>query len=54
MSDDGKDVLGFIAGLALLIFGMTLLLRPSQMEICLKAGYEWRGGDCVRGVDHAE
>ena len=51
MSDDGKDILGFIAGLALLICGMSLFLRPSQMRICINAGYEWRGGDCVRGAD---
>ena len=54
MSDDGKDVLGFIAGLVLLIFGMTLLLRPSPMQLCINAGYEWRGGDCVKAVDHAD
>ncbi len=58
MRDDGKDVLGFIAGFALIIFGMicgmTLLLRPSPMQICIKAGYEWHGGDCVKAVDHAD
>lgn len=52
MSEEGKDVLGIMAGVALIICGMIMFLSPSKMQICIKAGYEWRGGDCVMGVDH--
>lgn len=61
MSEDGKDVLGFIAGLVLIIIllgavfaGIKWSVGPSPMQICIKAGYEWRGGDCVKAVDHAD
>jgi len=52
MSEEGKDVLGIMAVVALILCSMILLLSPSPMQICIKAGYEWRGGDCVMGVDH--
>lgn len=52
MSEEGMDVLGIMAGVALTICSMILLLSPSKMQICIKAGYEWRGGDCVMGVTH--
>ena len=51
MSEEGKDVFGIMAGVAVLLCGMILFLSPSPMQICIKAGYEWRGGDCVMGVD---
>lgn len=31
---------------------LVFLLTPSQMKVCIDAKYEWRGGDCVMGVDH--
>lgn len=52
MSEEGKDVLGIMAGVALIICGMIFFLSPSPMRQCIMAGYEWRGGDCVMGVDH--
>lgn len=50
-------------GMALLIFAFTFMIvavvlslgfvaRTSPLQQCIKAGYEWRGGDCVMGVDH--
>jgi hypothetical protein len=50
-------------GMALLIFAITFMIvaivlslgfvaRTSPLQQCIKAGYEWRGGDCVMGVDH--
>lgn len=52
MSEDGKDVLGIMAGVAIMLCLIILALSPSPMQICLKAGYDWRGGDCVMGLDH--
>lgn len=52
MSEEGKDVLGIMAGVALIICGMILLLSPSPMQICIKAGYEWIDGDCVSIGDY--
>lgn len=52
MSEEGADVVGIMAGVALILCGMIWFLSPSPMQICIKAGYEWRGGDCVIGVDH--
>lgn len=51
MSKEGLDVLGIMAGVAIVLCGIIFLLSPSPMQQCIKAGYEWRGGDCVMGVD---
>lgn len=51
MSEEGKDVLGIMAGVAIVLCGIVLVLSPSKMHQCINAGYEWRGGDCVMGVD---
>jgi len=59
MSEEGKDILGVLGGLMVVfvlclgvLAGMKVMLRPSDMQICITAGYEWRGGDCVMGVDY--
>lgn len=52
MSDNAMDVLGIMAGVALILCVTVLILSPSMMQQCIKAGYEWRGGDCVMAVDH--
>jgi hypothetical protein len=52
MSEEAVDVVAILGGIALILSSMILLLSPSKMQICIKAGYEWRGGDCVMGVDH--
>ena len=58
MDTDSKEVLLFLGGFFAIIIlsgaAMVLLMgRPmSQMETCIKAKYEWRGGDCVKGGDH--
>lgn len=58
MDNDSKETLLFMGGyLAIIILcgaSMVWLMgRPmSQMETCIKAKYEWRGGDCVKGDDH--
>jgi hypothetical protein len=52
MSEDGKDVLGFITVVAIALCSIVWFLSPSPMRQCIMAGYEWRGGDCVMGVDH--
>ena len=52
MSRDAVDVVAIFGSIVLMVCSMILLLSPSPMQICIKAGYEWRGGDCVMGVDH--
>ena len=58
-SEDRAFVL-FVCGMAgLVVFTIVSLTwitatRPSQMEICLKAKYEWRGGDCVAAATDAQ
>jgi hypothetical protein len=52
MSEDAKDFVAIVVCIALIICGMIFFLSPSPMQICIKAGYEWRGGDCVMGVQH--
>jgi hypothetical protein len=50
-------------GMALVIFAITFMsvaivlsfgfvARTSPLQQCIKAGYEWRGGDCIMGVDY--
>lgn len=52
MSEEGRDVLGVMAGVAIMLCLIILALGPSPMQQCIKAGYEWRGGDCVMGVTY--
>jgi hypothetical protein len=52
MSDEAKVILGLFLGWPALLIVAVKLLEPSPMQLCMKAGYEWRGGDCVMGVDH--
>jgi len=58
MDNDSKETLLFLSGFFTIIIlsgaAMVWLMgRPmSQMEICIAAKYEWRGGDCVKGDDH--
>lgn len=51
MDSDDKAFIAALFGLPMILFFGIWLLRPSPMQICIKAGYEWRGGDCVRGAD---
>jgi len=52
MSEEGRDVLGVMAGVAIMLCSIVWFLSPSPMQQCIKAGYEWRGGDCVMGVTY--
>lgn len=52
MSDEGKVLLGIFVGWPLLFVVGIYLFSPSKMQICLKAGYDWLGGDCVMGVTY--
>ena len=52
MSKDAIDVVGITAGMGIVLCMIVLVLSPSPMQQCIKAGYEWRGGDCVMGADH--
>jgi hypothetical protein len=52
MSRDAVDVVAILGSIALIVCAIIFFLSPSPMQICIKAGYEWRGGDCVMGVDH--
>jgi hypothetical protein len=54
MSDqDAKDVLFFFGGVVLVCtFAFVVVVwvaKPSPMQLCIKAGYEWIDGDCVKG-----
>ena len=51
MDSDDKAVVALLLGLPMIFFLGLWLLRPSPMQTCIKVGYEWRGGDCVRGAD---
>jgi hypothetical protein len=52
MSQEGKDVLGVMAGAAIIICFAILLLTPNQMRQCVQLGYEWIDGDCVMGATY--
>lgn len=52
MSEEGADIFFNMAMVGIVLCSMILFLSPSPMQQCIKAGYEWRGGDCVMGVDH--
>ena len=54
MDSDDKAIVALLLGLPMIFFLGLWLLRPSPMQTCIKAGYEWRGGECVKGVDHAQ
>lgn len=60
MDSDSKEVLLFLGGFfAIVILSgaamVWMMSRPmSQMEICIKAKYEWRGGDCVTAAPDAQ
>jgi len=53
MDQEAKDVLFFIGGMILLCtFAFVVVswaTKLSPMQLCIKAGYEWIDGDCVRG-----
>jgi hypothetical protein len=50
MSEEALVVSAVIIGWPVIFLAALLLLAPSPMQQCIKAGYEWRGGDCVMGV----
>lgn len=52
MSEDAKLILWLIWVWPALLIVAVWLNGPSPMQQCIKAGYEWRGGDCVMEVDH--
>ena len=60
MDNDGKQILLFLGGFfAIMVMTCAslgwMMGRPeSQMEICIKAKYEWRGGDCVTAATDAQ
>jgi hypothetical protein len=53
IDQDAKDVLFFFGGMILVCtFAFVVVFwatRPSPMQHCIKAGYEWIDGDCVKG-----
>jgi hypothetical protein len=52
-----KDVLFFFGGFVLIIVFMfsslAWIAKPSPMQLCIKAGYEWIDEDCVKGDGNA-
>jgi len=50
MSEEAKDFVAMVVCMALALCGVIWFLIPSPMQTCIKAGYEWRSGDCVMGV----
>ena len=57
IDQDAKDDLFLYSGMALIavfIFAsLSWITRPSPMQICIKAGYEWIDEDCVKGDGNA-
>lgn len=57
MDQDMKDILFFISGLVLIctfaLFVVSWATKPSPMQFCIKAGYEWIDGNCVKGDGNA-
>lgn len=53
MNQEVKDVLFFFGGFALICTGAFVIIswaaKPSPMQHCIRAGYEWIDGDCVKG-----
>jgi len=53
MDQEAKDVLFFFGGFALICTSALVIIfwaaKPSPMQLCIKAGYEWIDGDCVKG-----
>lgn len=50
MSDSAMDALCVMTGAAILFCSIIWSISPSQMKQCIMLGYDWRGGDCVKGV----
>jgi hypothetical protein len=52
IDQDAKDVLFFFGGIVLVCtFAFVVVVwvtKPSPMQLCIKAGYEWIDGDCVK------
>jgi hypothetical protein len=48
-----KDFLALFGGVALIVVlmfsSMAWIAKPSPMQLCIKAGYKWIDGDCVKG-----
>lgn len=48
-----KDFLALFGGVALIFVfmfsSMAWIAKPSPMQLCIKAGYEWIDEDCVEG-----
>ena len=53
IDQETKDNLALFGGVALIVVfmfsSMAWVARPSPMQLCIKAGYEWIDGDCVKG-----
>jgi len=53
IDQDAKDVLFFFGGFVLVcMFAFVVIswaTRPSPLQHCIKAGYEWIDGNCVKG-----
>ena len=53
IDQDAKDVLFFFGGFVLIctlpFVVVSWITKPSPMQHCIKAGYEWIDGDCVKG-----
>ena len=52
IDQEAKDVLFFFGGFVLVctfpFFVISWVTKPSPMQLCIKAGYEWIDGDCVK------
>jgi hypothetical protein len=53
MNQEAKDVMFFFGGFALICTSALVIIfwaaKPSPMQHCIRAGYEWIDGDCVKG-----
>jgi len=53
IDQEAKDVLFFFGGFTLIctiaFVVVSWATKPSPMQLCIKAGYEWIDGNCVKG-----
>lgn len=53
IDQNAKDVLFFFVGIVLVctlaFLALVWVAKPSPMQLCIKAGYEWIDEDCVKG-----
>jgi len=55
IDQETKDNLALFGGVALIVVfmfsSMAWIAKPSTMQLCIKAGYEWIDEDCMKAGD---